>query len=361
MPPGTTLTQFSVDSSAAGKCRLRVGFVLSRQFTLSALSNFIDMLRLAADDGDDSQPIRCQWYIMSADREPVQSSSGLSIAPTSGLLDPELLDCVVVVGGLLQRGPQLDRRTEIYLANISKTDIDVVGVCTGSFILQRLGLLAGRKCCVSWYHHRDFVEEFGVTTAVTDQIYVGDGRRITCSGGQNVVHVAAFLVERNVGPSFAQKALHILLVDRMRPGSAAQSAPPTEMRPDHDRVSRALLLMEQNLAEPVPITRIAVRAGVSQRQLERIFKDRLGRGPQAAYLRLRLRHARWMLQTALSLAEIAAETGFVDGSHLSKAYKAAYGVSPSKHRDDIEHGHFRSSPTRRVFDQAEDISIDRPG
>ena len=360
MPLGTVPTRVFGDPIAAGSCRLRVGFVLAQHFTLSALSNFIDVLRLAADDGDESQPIRCQWHIMSAGRVPIRSSSDLSIEPTSGLLDPELLDCVIVVGGLLQRGPQLDRRTELYLTKLSKADVDIVGVCTGSFILQRLGLLAGRKCCVSWYHHRDFVEEFGVTTAVTDQIYVVDGRRITCSGGQNIVHVAAFLVERNVGPSFAQKALHILLVDRMRPGSAAQSAPPTEMRSDHDRVSRALLLMEQNLSAPVPIARIAIRVGLSPRQLERIFKDRLSRGPRAAYLRLRLRHARWMLQTTLSLAEIAAETGFVDGSHLSRAYKSAYGVSPSKDRDALEHGTLRSSLTRRVFDQIEDASLASP-
>lgn len=349
-----TFTQTLSSIGRSVPCRLRVGFILSRHFTLSALSNFVDVLRLAADEGDDSQPIRCQWHIMSASRDPIRSSSNVSVEPTSGLLDPGALDCVVVVGGLLQRGPQLDRNTELYLAKLSKADIDVVGVCTGSFILQRLGLLAGRKCCVSWYHYRDFVEEFGVTTAVTDQIYVVDGRRITCSGGQNVVHVAALLVERNVGPSFAQKALHILLVDRMRPGSAAQSAPPTEMRAAHDRVSRALLIMEQNLAVPVPVARIAHRVGMSPRQLERLFKDRLGSAPQAAYLRLRLRHARWMLQTKLSLAEIAAETGFVDGSHLSKAYKAAYGVSPSRDRGGPNNGCVRPPLARRVFDQTAD-------
>lgn len=349
-PSRWTVPAHAPGGDRAGGCRLRVGFILSRHFTLSALSNFIDVLRLAADEGDDSRPIRCQWHIMSACPEPIRSSSDLSVEPTSGLLDPALLDCVVVVGGLLQRGPQLDAVTERYLARLSDAEVDVAGVCTGSFILKRLGLLKGRKCCVSWYHFRDFVEEFGEAMPVTDQIYVVDGRRITCSGGQNVAHLAAFLVERHVGPSFAQKALHILGVDRMRPGSTAQSAPPTEMRGEHDRVSRALLIMEQNLAAPVSIARVAGRVGTSPRQLERLFKERLGCAPQAAYLRLRLRHARWLLQTTLSLAEIAVDTGFVDGSHLSKAYKGAFGISPSGDRRGLVAGRVRSPPTRRVFD-----------
>jgi transcriptional regulator GlxA family with amidase domain len=71
---------------------------------------------------------------------------------------------------------------------------------------------------------------------------------------------------------------------------------------------------------------------LSTRQLERLFKDEAGQPPQTAYLRLRLKHARWMMKSDLTLAAIAAETGFVDGSHLSKAFKAAFGSNPSEER-----------------------------
>lgn len=336
---------------------LRVGFVLANNFTLSALSNFIDVLRLAADDGDNSRPLRCQWHIMSQGDQPIRSSSGVTVQPTSPFLPASELDYVVVVGGLLQRGPQIDDRTSRYLVDIAEKDIDVVGVCTGSFILWRLGLMRQRKCCISWYHYRDFLEEFGDTVPVADQLYVVDGRRITCSGGQNVAHVAALLVERHVGVSSAQKALHILQIDRMRPGSAAQSAPPTAMHTENDRISRALLVMEQNLASPISVAKVAAVVNVSTRQLERLFKDAMDCSPQIAYLHLRLRHARWMLRSDLSLAEIAAETGFSDGSHLSKAFKALYGVNPSEERRrQMEGGpdasEFPSDPARRIYEVA---------
>ena len=90
--------------------------------------------------------------------------------------------------------------------------------------------------------------------------------------------------------------------------------------------------MEQNLSSPLSVAKLAAKVNLSTRQLERLFKEEAGQPPQAAYLRLRLKHARWMLNTNLSLASIAVETGFVDGSHLSKAFKAAFGSSPSEER-----------------------------
>jgi transcriptional regulator GlxA family with amidase domain len=311
---------------------LRVGFILSNNFTLTALSTFVDVLRLAADEGDNSQPIRCKWYIMSEADRPIRSSSGILIYPTSRFIDAEELDYVVIVGGLLHCGPQISEKAESYLVKAADAGSDLIGVCTGSFILWRLGLLHGKKCCISWYHYRDFLEEFGNTLPVADQLFVIDGKRITCSGGVGVAYLAAHIVNLRIGLSSAQKALHIMQIDRMRPGSDAQSAPPTEFSGDDGRISRSLLLMEQNLSSRLSVQRLAEKVGVSTRQLERLFKRETGHSPQEAYLSLRLKHAKWMLKTDMSLASIAAETGFVDGSHLSKAFKAAFSMSPSEER-----------------------------
>jgi transcriptional regulator GlxA family with amidase domain len=313
---------------------LRVGFILTKNFTLTALSNFVDVLRLSADDGDNSRPIRCHWHVMSNCDQPVRSSSDLLVHPNARLLDPKQLDYIVVVGGLLQRGPQIDEATTKYLLAAAETSTSLVGVCTGSFVLWRLGLLRQKRCCISWYHYRDFLEEFGDTETlpVADQLFSIDGNRITCSGGIGVAYLAAHIVELRMGPSSAQKALHIMQIDRMKPGSTAQSAPPTAFVGDDSRISRTLLLMEQNLSSPLSVAKLAAKVSLSTRQLERLFKEETGHAPQAAYLRLRLKHARWMLSTNLSLAAIAVETGFVDGSHLSKAFKAAFGSSPSEER-----------------------------
>jgi transcriptional regulator GlxA family with amidase domain len=192
--------------------------------------------------------------------------------------------------------------------------------------------MEGRKCCISWFHYRDFLREFDNLVPVADQTFVIDGNRITCPGGLGTIYLAAELIARHLGASTAQKVLHMLQIDRMKPGSSMQPAPPFDAISEDDRISRALLLMEQNLSNTIPISNIASSLHTSTRQLERRFKEVVGCSPQAAYLQLRLKHARWMLASNLSLASIAAETGFSDGAHFGRAFKVAYGINPSEAR-----------------------------
>jgi transcriptional regulator GlxA family with amidase domain len=309
--------------------KLRVGFVLMHKFTLTAFSTFLDVLRLAADDGDLSRPIACAWEVMNPRRQPVLSSCGIEIQPSSDLLDPGGFDYIVVVGGLLHGTLALPPEVEVYLRKAALAGVKLVGVCTGSFVLCRLGLMKGRKCCVSWYHFRDFIEEFPDLVPVADRLFVIDDNRITCSGGTGVADLAARLVSDHLGTAQAHKALNILLIQRPRSGDAAQPAPQVAAGSDDQVVSRALLLMEQNLLAPLSIRSIAQALSISVRQLERHFRTSLSDSPQESYMALRLKHARWMLEhSTLSAGLIAAELGFSDSSHFGRSFKARYGMTP---------------------------------
>jgi transcriptional regulator GlxA family with amidase domain len=313
--------------------RLKVGFVLMPRFTLTAFSTFLDVLRLAADEGDRSRPIACAWEVMSPRRGPVKSSCGIEIQPTSDLAEPGGFDYIVIVGGLLGGASTVAPEIAAYLKKAAAAGVKLAGICTGSFVLARLGLMKGRQCCVSWYHYGDFVEEFADLTPVADRLYVIDGDRITCSGGAGVADLAANLVGRHVGAAPARKAMHILNIERPRSEEASQPAPPLAMAREDWRVSRALLLMEQNLSEPLSIREIAGVLGLGVRQLERHFHASLGVGPQESYMALRLKHARWMLEnTSLSAARIASELGFSDSPHFCRSFKARYGSTPSDFR-----------------------------
>lgn len=303
-------------------------------FTLTAFSSFVDVLRLSADRGDRSRPIDCSWQVMSPHLRPARSSSGIDIQPTSDLLDPAGFDYIAVVGGLLHGMPPLPSAIGTYLKRAAEAGVTLIGVCTASFVLCRLGLMEQRKCCVSWYHYRDFLEEFPTLVPLADKLFVVDGDRITCSGGAGVADLAAQLVAQHLGEAVAQKALNILLIDRPRGAEGAQPAPRLgEGGIDDARVSRALLMMEQNLAEPLSIARLASALGLGVRQLERLFAETLKESPQESYLALRLKHARWMLaNTSFSAARIAADLGFSDGAHFGRAFKARFGETPATYR-----------------------------
>jgi len=60
---------------------LSVGFVLMPSFTLLPFSAFIDALRLAADEGDQSQQINCHWTVMGPNLEPILPALGSRLSP----------------------------------------------------------------------------------------------------------------------------------------------------------------------------------------------------------------------------------------------------------------------------------------
>jgi transcriptional regulator GlxA family with amidase domain len=309
---------------------LRVGILLTPNFTLNALANFVDVLRLAADEGDGSKPIRCKWHIMSATGHSIDASCGIQVQPTSGLIGLKELDYIAVIGGLLRGRDIIDTATREYLVQADATGAGLVGICTGTFVLCRLGLMRNRTCCISWYHYRDFLDEFQDLQPSVSELYVADGDRITSSGGVGAALAAACLVERHLGTSLAQKALHIMQIDQARPGAGLQPAPPLSQKCADASVTGALLLMEQNLCSPLPISAIAERLHLSTRNLQRLFLKYLEHGPLAEYRQLRLKHAHWMLCAQVPIIDAAIETGFANSSQFSAAYKRLFGRTPSE-------------------------------
>jgi len=198
---------------ATASPRLRIGFILAPRFTLCAFANFVDVLRLAADEGDRSRPILCSWRVLSPTLDPVESSCGVRINPEERLGDPTRFDYIVVVGGLVGEIERLHPDHIAFLRRAAEAGVSLAGVCTGAFILHRAGLMNGYRACVSWFHHEDFLNEFDGLTPVSDQIFVVDRDRLSCSGGASSAHLAAFLVDRHIGPAAARKSLAIMIID----------------------------------------------------------------------------------------------------------------------------------------------------
>ena len=323
---GLTLT-------ASSSTHLSVGFVLMPSFTLLPFSAFVDALRLAADEGDQSRQINCQWTLMSHTLEGITSSSGVTVQPWETYRDPADFDYVVVVGGLLDNSLQGSQHVIDYLQQVDAAHVPIIGLCTGSFAMIRAGLMDQRRCCVSWFHYKDLTDRYTNVTPIADQLFVDDGDRITCAGGAVAADLAAYIIERHLGQNWARKSMRILVMDSPRPANAPQPQPGGDYQVNNRLVGRALLLMEQNLSRPLSTDEIAARVDISKRQLERLFTNETNESLQKFYRKMRLRYGLWLLQnTERLITDIAQECGFSDTAHFSRAFRVIFDKKPTDYR-----------------------------
>ena len=318
-------------AKADGEPLLRVAFVLAPRFTLTAYAGFVDALRLAADEGDRSRQRLIRWEVLGS--EPIVSSCGTPVVPTAPLGPAQPWDCVVVVGGLLHGGPRVGAQTQAFLREAAGRGKRLVGLCTGSFVLARAGLLDGHLACVSWFHRDEFVAEFPQLRVVSNRMFVVDRDRLTCAGGTSVVHLAAYLIERALGRASATKALRIMIEDQPLPATTLQPEAVLTERSTDTVVHKAMLMLEQQLHAPMPVTQLCEALGIGRRQLERRFQQDVGLSPAGYRQRLRMERARWLLlNTDLDITAVGLECGFQDGAHFSRAVRQALGASPRQVR-----------------------------
>jgi transcriptional regulator GlxA family with amidase domain len=310
---------------------LRVGFVLVPRFTLTAFAGFVDALRLAGDDGDRSRQRRIRWAVLGS--EPVVASCGTPVLPSAPLDEAAAWDVIVVVGGLLHGGQKVSPAVLSFLREAASLGRRLVGLCTGSFVLARAGLLRGHLACVSWFHRDDFEAEFPDHRVVSNRMFVVDRERLTCAGGTSVVHLAAHLIEQALDRASATKALRILIEEQPLPATALQPEEVVTERATDPLVRKAMLMLEQRLHEPLSVPTVCQALGLGRRQLERRFRSDVGLSPVAYRQRLRLDRAHWLLvHTDLEMGAVGLECGYPDGAHFARAMRQAYGMNPRRLR-----------------------------
>jgi transcriptional regulator GlxA family with amidase domain len=324
-------------SSKAARPKLRIGYVLAPRFTLAAFANFVDAMRLAGDEGDRSRQIDCEWEVLGENEAGIEASCGVKVQPWGELTDPGRFDYIVVVGGLLHGRIRASNAVNGFLRSAAAAKVPLVGLCTGSFILARAGLLNGYHICVSWFHIGEFREEFPQLSAESSRLFVIDRDRLTCAGGTSVVHLAGHLIERHFGRPHAVKSLRILIEQQELPAGAWQ---PEEVvsRPAQDSlVKQVMLMIEQDMGFKTPLTKISETLGISTRQLQRRFENDVGLGIRDYRRKLQLSRAKWLVEhTDRSMTEIALDCGFSDSAHFSRTFKSHYHILPSHDRRNVK-------------------------
>lgn len=302
---------------------VRFGFLLLRLFPMYVVVLATEALRLANQYAGRRV---FDWQFLG-DGAAVEASNGIRVDCDAALSEAADLAYAFVVAGDDQTRT-LTPRIRSALVRIAGTGTVVGAIDSGTFVLAEVRLIRGRKVTVHPLAASAFREQFP-DVALQDGPVVVDGPLITCAGGVATVRLMLTLIERHCGAAVARDVATDLVLPTPEIGSRGRARTQDREEGRDDRLETLLQVMRQSIEAPLSLPALSRRAGLSERQIARLFERAVGEAPMAHYRKLRLNHARQLLfQSSLSISEIALASGFRSVSAFSRCFAAEFGRSP---------------------------------
>jgi transcriptional regulator GlxA family with amidase domain len=273
--------------------------------------------------------------VLSRDGQPLETSSGLSIAPHGPLpTSPPPIDTLIVAGGAGHEHAVEDQVLVDWIARASASSRRTASVCTGAFLLARAGLLDGRRATTHWASAHRLQRLHPRVEVDAEPIFVRDGPIWTSAGVTAGMDLALALVEEDLGSDAALTIARHLVLFLRRPGNQSQfsatlSAQHAERQPLRE-TQRAVL---EDIAGDHRVETMAARAHMSPRHFARAFRAETGVTPARHVERVRLEAARRQLEdTDEPIAAIAAGCGFGTAETMRRAFLRTLRIGPSEYR-----------------------------
>ncbi|MFF0146111.1 transcriptional regulator GlxA family with amidase domain [Amycolatopsis sulphurea] len=306
-----------------------IGYADAELLDIACVADVLD----AANRLGAGRPYRVR--LATVDGQPFPCQSGLTLTPHARLdqIRGEL-DTLVVAGGTGHRAAAADQRLLEHVRRLSQRSRRTASVCTGSGVLAAAGLLSGRRATTHWAHATELAARYPAVSVDPVPLFVRHGDTYTSAGVTSGLDLTLAFVEEDNGPALAREAARTLVTYLQRPGNQAQvsmflSGPP----PEHRQVRDLTAYVAEHLAGDLGTPVLARQAGISARQLTRLFDAHLGTTPGKYVRTVRAEHAARLLSgTDLPLTAIARRCGFGSTETLRQAFLDHFDTPPSAYR-----------------------------
>lgn len=211
--------------------------------------------------------------------------------------------------------------------------------------LGQLGLLDNVSVTTHWSAVSLLAERCPKTKVDPEVLYVEDQGIWTAAGITSAIDMSLEMVARDLGEHVANQVAKRFVLTGRRPGEVAQvsAAIAVQEKLDHD-FHGLIGWMHAHIAEPLDVTALASKAGMSLRNFQRRFKACTGQSPAWFLEGIRLEHGRTLLASEMSIKSIAAQCGYSNAQQFAKAYARRFSTTLIKSR--------AASRTKKAFSNA---------
>lgn len=307
----------------------RFVFVLMDNFTLLSFASALDALRIA--NRMSGQELY-RWSFLGEGGESVSCSAGTVFKLDDDLCELKRDDTIILCGGMdIQHATT--KKLLNWIRREARRGLTIGGLCTAAYPMAKAGLLDGKRATIHWENQDSFAEEF-LEVDLTKSVFVTDGTRLTTAGGTSSIDLMLKIIADDHGEELANAVADQMIYSSIRTDQDTQRlSVPTRIGVRHPKLSQVIQMMEKNIEDPISPATLAKEVSMSTRQLERLFRRYLNRSPKRYYMELRLQKARNLLmQTDMSVINVALACGFASPSHFSKCYRAHYATTPYRER-----------------------------
>ena len=307
-------------------------FLLLEEFSHLAFANAVEPLRIA---NLVSGKTLYRWSFASQNGEVATASSGAQTLVHHGLGDLPDCDRLFLLSGVNVKA----NTTKPVLAALRRErarGTPLGALCSGAYSLAMAGFLDGQKAAIHWEFHDAFQEEFPDVTLVRS-VFVEHEPIVTASGGTATADLMLNLIAARHGEELSMIVADQMVYIAVRDGTAEQRISlQARSGARSEKLAQAIRIMQGCIEEPVLTSEIARQVGITTRQLERLFGKHMNTSPKQYMLELRIERARLLLlQTEMSVLDVAVACGFENSSHFSRVYRAAFGIAPTRQRGRI--------------------------
>jgi transcriptional regulator GlxA family with amidase domain len=184
-----------------------------------------------------------------------------------------------------------------------------------------------------------------------DPIYVRDGPVSTSAGVTSGIDLALALVEEDLGRDTALTIARHLVVFLRRPGNQAQfSAQLAAQTAQREPLREVQQWITEHPDDDLSVDSLAARASLSPRHFARAFQSETGMTPGRYVDRVRLEHARRLLEdTGDGIEQISRTSGYGTPEAMRRAFLKTLGTAPAEYRRRFHPTRTeRSTPVRKA-------------
>jgi transcriptional regulator GlxA family with amidase domain len=302
-----------------------VAFVLFPKFSMIALYGALEPLRVA----NRFAGTVFTWRFVSPLGQPVAASNDIPVSANCALADIGTPDLALFCASYDHENA-LEEQVLAAVRKLGRRRCVLGGMDTGPFVLAEAGVLDGFRATCHWESLPGFRERYPAVQT-TRALYEIDRERLTCAGGASSIDMMLDWIGRLHGQSLAITIADQLLHFRLAEGSTEARMPAERRYQTRDpRLLTIIRGMEENIEEPLTAPALAELAGISERHMERLFREQLSTSARSLYLHLRLERAeRLLTYGGMSVRDTGIACGFSSLAQFSRMFKSRFGRPPS--------------------------------